>query len=177
MKKLFFLNILCEFLDEDFLRIKTCIKTVCHLLNWVVFDRSACTVVLFTSSFTVTQRNLHRRCKSRHVAYEGKPTDAKKSYSASVGFIHKQSVTMHGHKILKFSTCVLYHHQHGVVLRSLVLYSKKILGFFKTPTHNMMFPFRRCVIKFEIQQADNFSENTKIHEGHNNCSSQTAHTQ
>jgi hypothetical protein len=60
-------NILCELTDEDSLRNRTCINAMCHLLNWVLFDPNACTVVLFTLLLAVIQRNLQLRCKSRDV--------------------------------------------------------------------------------------------------------------
>jgi len=63
-----FSYILFEISDKDSLRIEKCINVVGLLLNWVLFDRIACTVVLFNSPFTVTQRNLERRLKSRHVS-------------------------------------------------------------------------------------------------------------
>ena len=58
-------NILYELPDYDSLRIETCSNASYHLLNWVIFDRSAGTVVLLILLLAVTQRNLRRRYKSR----------------------------------------------------------------------------------------------------------------
>ena len=43
-------DIMYEFSDEDFSRIETCSKD--GYINWVVFDRSACCVVLITYCLT-----------------------------------------------------------------------------------------------------------------------------
>jgi hypothetical protein len=61
MKNRFFSNILYALPDDDPLRIETCSNAECNLVNGVVFDRSACTVVLFTLLLAVTERNLQRR--------------------------------------------------------------------------------------------------------------------
>ena len=50
-------NILCELPSNGCLRNETCRHAVCHLLYWVLFDWTVCTVVLFTLLLAVTQRN------------------------------------------------------------------------------------------------------------------------
>ena len=49
-KILFISDIMYEYPDEDFSRIETCSKE--GYTNWVVFDRSACSVVLITYCLT-----------------------------------------------------------------------------------------------------------------------------
>jgi len=61
-------NILFEISDKVSLRIEKYINVGFFLLNWDLFDRIACTVVLFNSPCTVTQRNLERRLKYRQVS-------------------------------------------------------------------------------------------------------------
>jgi len=111
-------NILYEFPNEDSFRVETCINPVCHLLNWFLFDRSACTVVLFTFLSAVMQRNLLRCCWSWHVPCH--------------------------------STAIIW------VAEVWSYIVRKVQTFYRTPTHNTMFPLRSFVVQFEIQQADKF---------------------
>ena len=60
-----FINFLIMFSYQ----LKHVVRQVANVLNWVLFDWSSCTVVLFSLILSVTQRNLRSRCKSRHVPY------------------------------------------------------------------------------------------------------------
>ena len=61
-------NIFFKLRNDDPLRVETRKTAGWNLWNWILFDRIACTAVLFTLLLAVRQRNLKRCRKSRHVS-------------------------------------------------------------------------------------------------------------